>query len=119
MLAPYVEISKDLGDGFKPFAKVEVLVPLDGSDKKARVQGGVNYFWQATKEIALSQKISAVYVTGTSSSRAASIARYDFGLSVAVSKNFSVDLSNSIFIPLNKTGRETQIVPGLGVAYKF
>lgn len=119
MLSPYAEIYKKVGGGFTPFAKVEVLIPLDGSKKKIRTHGGTKHFWQATEKIAISQKLSAVYVSGTSDSKEGLVARHDIGLSWFATKDFSVDISNNSYIPLNKTDRKTQVVPGIGATYHF
>lgn len=116
MLSPYVGFSKVWQYGLAPFVKAEGLINLDGSGSKLRLHGGVNHSWQMAKNFSLSQKLSVVHTTG---SNAVWTARYDISLVWSVTKNFSVDIFNSSFVPLNDAGHETQIVPAIGVTWQF
>lgn len=116
MLSPYVEFSKEWKYYLTPFAKVEGLISLDGSGSKVRLHGGVSHVWQMTKDFSLSQKLSMVHATG---SNAVWTARHEISLVWSVTKSFSMDISSSSFVPLNNAGHETQIVPAVGVTYKF
>jgi hypothetical protein len=120
IVCPYAKIFTDIGGGFKPFAKLELYVPADWqtSLNTSRSQAGMQHSWQIVPSIALNQTLAVVYAT-SHSERNGWIGHYCVGLSAVLGKGISLDIANDLYLPLNSTSRNFQVIPVVGFTYSF
>lgn len=131
VVQPYFEIGKNFKvndrHALTPYFRTEIYFPVGwkGVDAKrgAHIFGGIKHYWQALERLTISQKLAAVYDTGTFVNfDHGFLGDYSVGLGWKITDKITIDLPTfrAVF-PLTdlKDGRKPNTVFGGGITFKF
>lgn len=126
MFSSYVKISKEIPLTEKhtltPYAKVEFSTPVNGSNPKGGIYFylGIQYAWQTSKIISITQNAYIVYDNGTYELEKGWIGKYNIGANVQIGKGIALTIELSAFAPLTSmSDRKAEIIPAFGLIYSF
>lgn len=125
---PYAKITKEFSVVAKDqtlavYVKIETPFAASGNSPKSGVRTylGFIHAWQMSKNASVFQEAYAVYDNGAYGKDGGIIGAYKACANMALSQRFSLGISLVATSPLAsmRDGRKTQVVPAVGVTYKF
>jgi len=125
-LMPYIELNRGFDITAKhsltPYAKLELLFPLNGDYSSSDISGGIKHNWQLSDRFAISQKAYLLYDNGVWGFDDGVIGGYNMDLSWKLSEKFAINpLMLKITTPMASLndGRKTEMVFGTGLTFHF
>ena len=122
IIQPFVSLEKEF-DPVSFYVKVETPFPSRGGAPKNgyHVFGGIRNVWEFYPQWSFGQDLQLMYDSGACGFDEGLIGRHEMALNYSMIENLSLNIKSIISIPLSKMddGREFEVIPSIGITYKF